>query len=68
MPQRLGQTSNRHHQPNIEIRLDVVGDYQGDRIEIQGSSQLSALSRWQEAARGKGTFNKGSLKTSSRIF
>jgi hypothetical protein len=37
----------------------VVGDYQGDRIEMQGSSQLSALSRWQEAARGKGTFNKG---------
>ncbi|TMJ36660.1 MAG: hypothetical protein E6G89_01975 [Alphaproteobacteria bacterium] len=37
----------------------VVGDYQGDRIEMQGSSQLSALSRWQEAARGKETFNKG---------
>src|SRR5207247_6438821 len=37
----------------------VVGDYQGDRIEMQGSSQLSALSRWQEAARGKETFNRG---------
>jgi hypothetical protein len=32
----------------------AVGDYRGERIEVKGSSERSAIAAWKEAARYRG--------------
>lgn len=41
------------HQKSKSVWI-AVGEYKGERIEVKGRSEYSALKGWREAARYKG--------------